>query len=78
MALCGLASVTLAAADEVGAPAILEEALFFCGGVGYVGTDSLCGGIALLLVKTGERDRALRVFDAVRRGPRAKPALPRQ
>ncbi len=26
--------------------------------------DSLCGALALLLVKTGERDRALRVFGA--------------
>lgn len=68
MALCGLASVALAAGDEVGARAILEEALHFCGGVGYVGIDSLCGALALLLVKTGERDRALRVFGAVAAG----------
>lgn len=65
IALCGLASVTLAAGDEAGARAIIEEALNFCGGVGYVGIDSLCGALALLLVKTGERDRALRVFGAV-------------
>ena len=68
IALCGLASVTLAAGDEVGARAILEEALLFCGGVEYVGIDSLCGALALLLVKTGERDRALRVFGAVAAG----------
>jgi predicted ATPase len=68
IALCGLASVTLAAGAEVDARAILEEALLFCGGVEYVGIDSLCGALALLLVKTGERDRALRVFDAVAAG----------
>jgi predicted ATPase len=68
MALCGLASVTLATGDEVGARAILEEALVFCGGVGYVGIDSLCGALALLLVKSGERDRALRVFGVVAAG----------
>ena len=68
IALCGLASVTLAAGDEVGARAALEEALLFCGGVGYVGIDSLCGATALLLVKTGERDRALSVFAAVATG----------
>jgi hypothetical protein len=33
-----------------------------------VGIDSLCGALALLLVKTGERDRALRVFGAVAAG----------
>jgi hypothetical protein len=38
------------------------------GGVKYVGIDSLCGALALLLVKTGDRDRALRVFDAVAAG----------
>ena len=65
MALCGLASVALAAGDEVGARAILEEALLFCGGVGYVGIDSLCGALALLLIKAGERERALRVFGGV-------------
>jgi predicted ATPase len=68
MALCGLASVTLQAGDEPGARAILEEALYFCSGVGYVGIDSLCGALALLLLKAGERDRALRVFGAVTAG----------
>lgn len=68
MALCGLASVTLATGDEVGARAVLEEALLFCGGVGYVGIDSLCGALALLLVKAGQRDRALRVFGVVAAG----------
>jgi hypothetical protein len=68
MALCGLASVALAAGDEVGARAILEEALHFCSGVGYVGIDTLCGALALLLVKNGERDLALRVFGAVTPG----------
>ena len=68
MALCGLASVVLAAHDEAGARAILEEALHFCSGVGYVGIDGLCGAMALLLLKAGERDRALRVFAAVAAG----------
>jgi len=68
IALCGLASATLAMGDEEGARAILEEALFFGVGAGYVGIDSLCGALALLLVKRGERDRALRVFDAVAAG----------
>jgi predicted ATPase len=68
MALCGLASVALAAGDEGGARAILEEALHFCSGVGYVGIDTLCGSLALLLAKDGERDRALRVFGAVTPG----------
>jgi len=64
IALCGLASVTLAAGDEVGARAIIEEAILFCRGVGYVSIGALCGALALLLVKTGERERALRVFSA--------------
>jgi predicted ATPase len=68
MALCGLASVTLAAGDEAGARALVEEALLFCSGVGYLGVDNLCGALALLLVKAGERDRALRVFGAVPAG----------
>jgi predicted ATPase len=68
MALCGLASVTLAAGDDVAARAIVEESLLFCGGVGYVGTDSLCGALALFLIKAGEQDRALTVFDAVAAG----------
>ena len=68
MALCGLASVVLASGDEADARAVIEEALHFCGGVGYVGIDTLCGSLALLLVKSGERPRALRVFDAVAPG----------
>ena len=35
---------------------------------GYLGIDNLCGATALLLIKTGERDRALRVFGAVAAG----------
>jgi predicted ATPase len=62
--LCGLASVTLAAGDEAGARAVLEEALFFCRGVGFTSLEPLCGALALLLVKNGEHDRALRVFVA--------------
>jgi predicted ATPase len=68
IALCGLASVTLAAGDGAGARAIIEEALFFCRGVGYVSIDALCGALALFLAKTGERDRALRVFGATTAG----------
>jgi predicted ATPase len=68
VALCGLASATLATGDDVGARGIIEEALLFCGGVGYVGMDSLCGALALLLVKSGERERARRVFGLVALG----------
>ena len=68
VALCGLASVTLAAGDAVGARAILEEALLFCGGVGLVRIDSLCGALALLSLRSGERDRARRVFAIVGAG----------
>jgi predicted ATPase len=68
MALCGLASATMAEGDEVSARAILEEALLFCVGAGYLGIEALCGALALLLLKAGEPDRARRVFDAVARG----------
>ncbi len=68
IALCGLSSVTLAAGDEVGARAIIEEAILFCRGVGIVSIDALCGALALLLVKSGERDRALRVLGAAAAG----------
>jgi len=68
IALCGLASATLATGDEVGARAILEEALLFCGGVGYVGIDSLCGALALLALRAGERGRARRIFGVVAAG----------
>jgi hypothetical protein len=33
--------------------------------MGYVSIDSVCGATAMLLIKAGERDRALRVFEAV-------------
>jgi hypothetical protein len=65
IALSGLASVTLAAGDDADARAILEEVLLFSLGMGYISVDSLCGATALLLIKAGEQDRALRVFDAV-------------
>ena len=64
-ALCGLASVTLATGDDVGARAILEEALLHCGGLGFIRIDSLCGALALLLLAADERERAFRVFGAV-------------
>jgi ATP/maltotriose-dependent transcriptional regulator MalT len=66
--LCGLASVTLAAGDEASARAIIEEAIFFCRGVGYVSIDALCGALALQLVRSGETERALRVFSATSAG----------
>ena len=68
IALSGLASVTLAAGDETAARAILEEVLLFSVGMGYLSIDSPCGAMALLLIKAGERDRALRLFDAVGEG----------
>jgi ATP/maltotriose-dependent transcriptional regulator MalT len=68
IALCGLASVTMAAGDEAGARALIEEALLFCSGVGFVGVDNLCGALALLLVNAGEPERALRVIGAVAAG----------
>jgi predicted ATPase/class 3 adenylate cyclase len=68
IALCGLASVTLAAGDEEGARAIIEEAIRFCRGVGIVSIDALCGALAQLLVKAGERERALRVFSCAAAG----------
>jgi len=68
MALCGLASATLATGDEVGARAILEEALLFCRSAGYVGLDCLYGALSLLLVNADEHERAHRVFGQVRDG----------
>jgi tetratricopeptide (TPR) repeat protein len=68
IALSGLASATLAAGDDPGARAILEEVLLFCSGMGYVSIACLCGATALLLAKSGEYDRALRVFAAVGAG----------
>jgi predicted ATPase len=64
IALCGLASVTLADGDEAGARAVIAEAIRFCRGVGYVSISALCGALARLLVQSGERERALRVFGA--------------
>ena len=68
MALCGLASATLAAGDDVGARAVIEEALVFCTAAGYVGLDCLYGALALLFVKANDRERARRVFGMVREG----------
>jgi predicted ATPase len=68
IALCGLASATLATGEGERARAILEEALLFCVGAGYLAIDSVCGALALLLVETNERDRAARVFQAVGTG----------
>jgi hypothetical protein len=66
-------AIERAAGDDLGARAILEEVLFFCRGVGYVSIDALCGALALLLVKSGERDRALRVFSATAAGTENEP-----
>jgi predicted ATPase len=68
IALCGLASATLATGENEGARAILEEALLFCIGAGYLAIDSLCGALAMLLIEANERDRAHRVFEAVGEG----------
>ena len=68
IALCGLASVALAAGDEADARAIIEEALFFCRGEGFVSIDALCGALARQLAKSGEKERALRVFAATGAG----------
>jgi predicted ATPase len=68
IALSGLASVTLAAGDETDARGILEEVLAFAVGTGYISFDGLCGAMALLLIKAGERHRALIVFGGVGEG----------
>ena len=58
--------MTIAGGDHASARALLEEALYHNSGVGWVAVDVLCGTIALMLAQEGERDRALRVFAAVR------------
>ena len=68
MALAGLCSVTLAAGDETGARGLIEETLHHFIGAGFIAADSICGALALMLVREGERDRALRVFAAVQPG----------
>jgi predicted ATPase len=68
VALTGLCSVTVAAGDLAHARPLLEEALFYSGGAGFVPVDAVCGTIALLLAQEGERVRALAVFAAVRPG----------
>jgi predicted ATPase len=68
IALTGLCSVTVAAGDRAGARALLEESLHYSIGAGFVAVDPVCGTIALMLAQDGERERALRVFAAVRPG----------
>jgi ATP/maltotriose-dependent transcriptional regulator MalT len=68
VALTGLCSVTVAAGDRAAARALLEEALHYSSGAGFIAVDAVCGTIALLLAQEGERERALRVFAAVRAG----------
>ena len=68
MALCGLASVTAAIGDEAGARAVVEEALHYSIGAGFIAVDPMCGAIALILAQQGDRERATRVFAPVRPG----------
>ena len=68
MALTGLSSVTVAAGDFADARALLEESLHYSCGTGLIPVDSVCGTLALMLAREGERERALRVFAAVRPG----------
>jgi predicted ATPase len=68
MALAGLCSVTLAAGDEAGARGLIEETLHHFIGAGFLASSAMCGALALMLVRAGERDRALRVFAAVHPG----------
>jgi len=68
IALSGLCSVTLAAGDVAGARALLEESLHFFSGAGFIAVDTICGALAGILVREGERERALRVFTVVNRG----------
>jgi ATP/maltotriose-dependent transcriptional regulator MalT len=68
MALAGLCSVTLAAGDEAGARGLIEETLHHFIGAGFIASSSMCGALALILARAGERDRALRVFAAVHPG----------
>jgi hypothetical protein len=77
MALCGLASVTLAAGESVAARAVLEEALLLASGVGYVGTESLFGSVALFLVKAASEAGRFASLRLSRREPRATPAIAR-
>jgi len=65
IALAGLCSVTLAAGDETGARGLIEEAIHHFIGASFIAADSMCGALALMLAREGERDRALRVFTAV-------------
>jgi hypothetical protein len=67
--------VTVAAGDLAHARPLLEEALYYSSGAGFVPSgaefvpvDAVCGTIALLLAQEGERERALSVFAAVRPG----------
>ncbi|HEY6865908.1 MAG TPA: hypothetical protein VI792_01555, partial [Candidatus Eisenbacteria bacterium] len=68
VALSGLSSVTVAAGDHAGARALLEESLHYSSGAGFIAVDPVCGTLALALAREGERERALRVFAAVRAG----------
>jgi ATP/maltotriose-dependent transcriptional regulator MalT len=68
MALTCLSSVIVATGDHANARALLEEALHYSIGTGFIAIDTMCGAIALMLAQEGERERALRVFAAVRPG----------
>ena len=65
MALAGICSVTLAAGDEADARGLIEETLHHFIRAAFIAADSMCGALALMLAREGERDRALRVFAAV-------------
>ena len=68
MALTSLCSATVAAGDHASARGLLEEALHYSIGAGFIAIDPMCGALALILAQEGERERALRVFAAVRGG----------
>jgi len=67
-ALFCLCSATVAAGDRADARALLEESLHYSTGAGLIAVDPVCGTLALMLAQEGERERALRVFAAVRPG----------
>jgi predicted ATPase len=75
IALACLCSVTVAAGDLGDARALLEEAIHYFSGAGFISVDALYGTLALLLARDGERARALRVFSAVRAGVEAETGL---
>jgi hypothetical protein len=47
---------------------VLEEALHYSIGAGFIAVDPVCGALALILAQQGDPARAARVFAAVRPG----------